>query len=171
MTLTVSTSRYGALFWSKLVCVVVGLFGVEFLAYRLSSGSQVIALTFTAVSGLFAGVALAAFIGSIDSKFINIPVWLIPTLYLYAAIQSFYVFFQFHKEASCCMPVFVDKTQITVTIFAFVLKAVLFITVTWILRTGRLVYFMIEESSLNFRRDRNFEEFLGSIKIEEAQLT
>ena len=170
MTLTVSTSRYGALFWSKLVCLVVGLFAVEFLTFRLSNDSQVVALAFTAVSGLFASVALAAFIGSVDSKFINIPVWLIPTLYLYAAIQSFYVFFQF-QEVTSGASVFVTKTQITVTICAFILKAVLFITITWVLRTGRLVYFMIEESSLNFRRDRNFAEFLETMKIEEAQLT
>jgi hypothetical protein len=174
MTLTVSTSRYGALFWSKLVCSVIGVFGVEFLAHGLLSETQVVALTFAAMSGLFAGVALAAFIGSIDSKFINIPVWLIPALYLYAAIQSFYVFFEFHEGARSdpsFVPTFVNKTQIAVTVFAFVLKAVLFITVTWVLRTGRLVYFIIEESSLNFRRDRNFAEFLEFIKIEETQLT
>lgn len=170
MTLTVSTSKYGALFWSKLVCSIVGLFVIEFFAYRFSSGNEVVALTFTAISGLFASVALAAFVGSIDSKFINIPIWLIPTLYLYAAIQSFYVFFEFGGVASC-VPTFVNKTQIMVTIFAFILKAVLFITITWILRTGRLVYFIIEESSLNFRRDRNFAEFLETIKIEETRLS
>ena len=175
MTLTVSTSRYGALFWSKLVCLIIGMFGVEYLAYRLSNGNPVTELTFTAISGLFASVALAAFIGSIDSKFINVPVWLIPALYLYAAIQSIYVFFGFHEVVSSSigpsMSSFVNKTQITVTIFAFILKAVLFVTITWILRTGRLVYFMIEEGSLNFRRDRNFAEFLDTIKIEETQLT
>jgi len=58
-----------------------------------------------------------------------------------------------------------------VTILAFILKAVLFITVTWILRTGKLVYFMIEESSLNFKRDKNFAGFLDNIRIEETQLT
>jgi hypothetical protein len=170
MTLTVSTSKYGALFWSKLVCSIVGLFVIEFFAYKLSGGNEDVALTFTAISGLFASVALAAFVGSIDSKFINIPVWLIPALYLYAAIQSFYVFFEFGSVASS-VPAFVNKTQIMVTIFAFILKAVLFITITWVLRTGRLVYFIIEESSLNFRRDRNFAEFLDTIRIEETQLT
>jgi hypothetical protein len=175
MTLTVSTSKYGALFWSKLVCLIFVVFGLELLVHGISHGNPVTSLTFTALSGLFASVALAAFIGSIDSKFINVPVWLIPFLYLYAAIQALYVFFEFHEVASQMVasnvPTFVNKTQITVTIFAFVLKAVLFMTVTWILRTGRLVYFMIEESSLNFRRDRNFAEFLDTVKIEESQLT
>jgi hypothetical protein len=170
MTLTVSTSKYGALFWSKLVCSIVTLGVVEFFAYRLSGGNETIALAFTTVSGLFASVALASFIGSIDSKFINVPVWLIPALYSYAAIQALYVFFEFGGVPSSA-PAFVNKTRIMVTVLAFILKAVLFITVTWILRTGRLVYFMIEESSLNFKRDKNFEGFLDNIRIEETQLT
>ncbi|HYV14192.1 MAG TPA: hypothetical protein VE980_25010 [Pyrinomonadaceae bacterium] len=86
MTLTVSTSKYGALFWSKLLCSVLVMFGIELLSYRLSGRNEVVALAFTAISGLFASVALASFVGSINSKFINVPVWLIPILYLYVTL-------------------------------------------------------------------------------------
>lgn len=92
MTLTVSTRSYGPLFWARLVSSVLGVYVIEWLLFRLSHGNPVVALTFTAFSGLFASVALAAFVGSINSKFINIPIWLVPALYLYAAIQAFYVF-------------------------------------------------------------------------------
>jgi hypothetical protein len=53
-----------------------------------------------------------------------------------------------------------------VTILAFILKLFYSLPVTWILRTDDLVYFMIEKSSLNFKRDKNFEGFLDNIRIE-----
>lgn len=170
MTLTVSTSKYGPLFWSKLICLILAIYTIEWLTFRLSNGNEIVALSFTIVSGLFASTALAAFVGSINSKFINVPIWLIPALYLYAAIQSLYVFFEM-EDITLNMPAFVDRTQILITVFAFILKTILFITVTWILRTGRLVYFIIQESSLNFKRDDNFSEFLDVIDIKEAELT
>lgn len=170
LTLTVSTSKYGPLFWGKLLCVILGVFAIEWLTFRLSGNDKVVALSFTMASGLFAGMALAAFVGSINSKFINTPVTFILLLYLYAAIQSLYVFFELEGTSST-VPGFVQRTEILITVFAFILKTLLFLIVTWILRTGRLVFFIIEESSLNFRRDRNFSEFLKTIKIKETQFT
>lgn len=177
MTLTVSTSRYGPLFWGKLLFVVFLVYGIEWAAYKTSGSREGIALSFSIVSGLFASVALAAFVGSIDSKFLNVPIWLIPALYLYAGIQSLYIFFELEhvifkfQNEQLGAYVFVQKTQIVITIFTFILKTLLFITVTWILRSGRLVYFMIEEGSLNYKKDKNFATFLDNIEVEEARLT
>jgi hypothetical protein len=169
MTLTVSTRTYGPLFWARLVSSALGVYAIEWLLFKVSHGNPVVALTFTAFSGLFASVALAAFVGSMNSKFINIPIWLVPTLYLYAAIQSFYVFFEF-TSAMSNVSAFVEKTRITITIFAFILKTILFITVTWVLRTGRLIYFMIQEGSVHFGRDKNFAKFLKAVKVVEMKI-
>ncbi len=168
MTLTVSTSKYGILFWGKLVSFVLAAFGIELVSTFATHGSAGVGRTFTILSGLFAATALAAFVGSINSKFINIPIWLVGTLYLYAALQSLYVFVEPGDTTGALL---VETTEIVITLLAFVLKAILFVTVTWILRTGRLVYFMIEESSLNFAKDKSFSEFLKILRIGEAELT
>jgi hypothetical protein len=169
MTLTVSTAKYGLLAWGKLICLVLGISMVEWFAFGLSNHNESVALSFTMASGLFASTALAAFVGSINSKFINTPITVILVLYVYAAIQSLYVFFELEATSSS-VPGFVQTTAILITILAFILKALLFLTVTWILRTGRLVFFVAEEASLNFRRDRNFGEFRDKVKITEANL-
>lgn len=206
MTLTVSTAKYGAIFWFKLSFIVVGLFLIERLFF-----DQVGVLWFTVLSGLFASTALAAFIGSIDSKFINIPIKLVATLYLYAALQSLYILIELTEKVGAFYKTLLEQTvelskrpetwklqpenwklisellmteqsirsllnfleisTILMIALAFFLKAALFITVTWMLRTGRLVYFIIEEGSLNFKRDRNFVEFSERIKVSESTLT
>ena len=178
MTLTITTSKYGALFWSKLICLVLALYSIEWLMYKLSHNSQLVTLSFALVAGLFAGTALAAFIGSINSKFINIPVRLFVILYFYAAIQPLYVFFGLEKE-KINSSVFTDQSILTfiqqiiifMPIFAFILKVVLFIVVTWILQTGRLIYFQVQEGSLNNSRDKHFAKFLEVVDIDETQLT
>lgn len=196
MTLTVSTTKYGVIFWFKLSLIVVGLFLIERLFF-----DQVGVLWFTVLSGLFASTALAAFVGSIDSKFINIPIKLVATLYLYAALQSLYILIELSEKVGAFYKALLEKLgllepesrkvisqflmtdqsiqsllnfleigTILMIALAFFLKAALFITVTWMLRTGRLVYFLIEEGSLNFKRDRNFGEFSERIKVSESTL-
>jgi hypothetical protein len=177
MTLTVSTSKYGPLSWAKLVLIICLVSVVEWVAYHLvDSGKDSVTISFSILAGLFASIALAAFVGSIDSKFINVPLWLILSLYLYAAIQSLYIFFELEHfilklgDKNLSLRVFVQRTQILITVFSFLLKTILFLAVTWILRTGRLVYFMAEEGSLNFKRDKNFAAFVERIELEEASI-
>lgn len=199
MTLTVSTAKRGVIFWVKIACIVLGVFVVEWVISNQLKGNILVALLFAMISGLFASMALAAFVGSIDSKFINIPVRVVSILYVYAALQSLYVLFVLRErieslnisvkpeelnlasqdiqrvlEAIQSMLLkifnFLEIADIAIIILAALFKAILFITVTWMLRTGRLIYFIIEEGSLNYKRDKNFEEFSQTIETSASSL-
>lgn len=50
-------------------------------------------LLFHLVSGVASGVALALFVGRLDSKYIDVPQWIIITLSAYALLQPTYILF------------------------------------------------------------------------------
>lgn len=129
--------------------------------------------------GFFGSVALMSIIGRLNSKFINIPVWLGIFLYCYAPIQIMYVFFDYYSlspeleiahETYQYFKIPISIFPSFVMFFTLALKSMFFLVVTWLLKTGRLLFFIIEESSLNFIRDENFKQFLDSIDFEDGNL-
>lgn len=164
MTMTVSTSKYGLFHWIRFFIIIFIIFLIDYIATpRLTSAEFWMSLA----SGLFASFSMAAFFGSINSRTINIPLWVILLLNLYASIQPLYVFFD--KNITASIP-HVEYLQISVVLLAFLLKVLLFLVVTWILQTGRLTHLVVQESSINFQTDELFKNFLDNSKLREAQL-
>lgn len=162
MTLTVSTSRLGFVYWVRLGIPVILLFVLEMFTANENNS-----IWFSLLSGVIASFTMAAFFGSINSKFINVPVPIILALYVYAAIQPLYVFFG--DESGKFLHA--KTIQMIVSMVAFSCKVLLFLIVTWILQTGRLAYFIIEESSLNFKRNDDFKFFLDRVQLKEGKLS
>lgn len=170
MTLTVSTSRLGFVYWVRLGIPVVIIFIIEWL---IAEPNINISIWFSLFSGVIAGLSMAAFFGSINSKFINVPLWLILVLHIYAAIQPFYVFFSAHFSDLFQEKYYyyVQNIMVVVSFTAFLCKILLFLVVTWILQTGRLAFFVIEEGSLNFKRNETFRKFLKVASLREDTLS
>ncbi len=161
MTFTVSTSRYGVVEWTRLF---IPIFLILILEHFSTKETEI---WYSLLSGLIASFAMAAFFGRLTSKFINVPLWAILFLHLYAAIQPLYVFFSDFFETSD----YSEAIMVIVGVVAFFLKILLFLIMTWILQTGRMVFFIIEESSVNFERDDRFFGFLESTNLKENKLT
>ncbi|GJM35446.1 MAG: hypothetical protein DHS20C18_44470 [Saprospiraceae bacterium] len=165
MTMTVSTSKMKWYSWIKFVLII---FSISFLEY-LFSGNERNQIYFGVLSGLFGGLAFAAFVGSIDSKFVNFPIWIIMTLYLYAAIQPFYLMIEYHVQLKLELSL-VEEIKSIIFGLVLLLKIVMYWAVTWILRTNRLLYAIFEEGSLNYQREINFQNFNTLVETTESKL-
>ena len=180
LVLTISTSKLSKKYWMNWIIVIIILTVIECVLVEIYPGKEYyIEFWAKMISGLFGSVALMSIIGRLNSKYINIPVWLGFTLYCYAAIQPLYVFFYYHSLAPSIQTgetrfvVFEVEMSVFpyfVMFFTLLLKALFFLVVTWLLKTGRLLFFVMEESSLNFIRDENFKRFLGSIEFEDSSV-
>lgn len=169
MTLSVSTAKFGIWSWTKFVIVIFIMFLIDAGVTEKSNNYNFV---FALISGLFASLAMASFVGSINSRVITIPLRVLLPLTLYAAIQTLYVFFVSDNIFSDNqeIKIVIENTQTVVLLFAFILKILLFLLVTWILQTGRLVHFIIQEGSLNYQREDNFALLVEHSKLKEVTL-
>lgn len=169
MTLSVSTSKFGIWSWARFAIIIIIIFFIDAGFTAISSNYNFV---FSLVSGLFASLAMASFVGSMNSRVITIPLEVLLPLTLYAAIQTLYVLFVsdniFNEKSE--IKSFIENTQTVILIFAFVLKILLFLFVTWILQTGRLVHFIIQEGSLNYQREDNFTILVENSKLKQVKL-
>lgn len=180
LTLTISTSRLSKKFWFNWIFFVVLISGFEYLILKtLPNYEYQIGFWSKLIFGFLGSVSLMIVIGRLTSKFINIPLWIIMLLYIYAAIQALYPFFyyikftptlQLAKDRNYVFTVEMSYSLYFIMFFALILKSLFFLIVTWILKTGRILFFIVEESSLNFSREDNFKDFIDAVKIENSYL-
>jgi hypothetical protein len=169
MTLSVSTAKFGIWYWTKFAIVIFIIFLID---TGLTEKSNNYDFVFALISGLFASLAMASFVGSINSRVITIPLRVLLPLTLYAAVQTLYVFFVSDSIFSDKLEIktVIENTQTVILLFAFILKILLFLLVTWILQTGRLVHFIIQEGALNYQREDNFAILVEHSKLKEVKL-
>jgi hypothetical protein len=102
--------------------------------------------------GIAGAVVLALFVGRLNSKFIDAPIWVIALLYVYAAIQPLYpVIISGQEQDKISGAVFTNA--------ALVLKVILFLFVTWLLESGRLLFYFVRVRRLNMQVDWDWQEF------------
>lgn len=87
---------------------------------------------FKTLSGIINCIAIALFIGRLDSKFIHIRSWLITILYIYAAVQPLYAFFGDDELIKC------------IVLYAVLFSKVhFFLIVSFAIKTHRLSDFVL----------------------------
>jgi hypothetical protein len=109
--------------------------------------------------GIAGATALALFVGRLDSKFINAPVWVIGLLYIYASIQPLYPVIN-------PVPV-INEDKISgavLTNAAFFLKIILFLFVNWLLESGRILFYFVRVRSLNAQVDGDWQKFAKALE-------
>jgi hypothetical protein len=84
------------------------------------------------LSGVLGGVALALYVGRLQSKLLGSAVWLPPLLYFYTALQPLYA----HIDQDLQWALWLISG-------ALALKCLLYLYVVWLFKSGRLLYYFL----------------------------
>jgi hypothetical protein len=133
--------------WSRAMAVLALItamdFGVRALLVTQPMDAKTTAVwdsvaeAFEIGSGLAAGLATALFVGRLDSKFIDLPLWAVISLYAYAVIQP-------------AWSQFIDHPALRATLLnvALVLKTLMFAVMYWLFRSGVFLFYVERFSKL-----------------------
>ncbi len=99
-------------------------------------------------SGLIGGLALAQYVGRIQSRFLSPPTFFPLAFYLYAVIQPLYLF--------------IPDPQGGVVIIeaALILKCLLYLYMAWLFNSGRLLFYLVRVKSMYETVDAEWKAFL-----------
>ncbi|HEX8847362.1 MAG TPA: winged helix-turn-helix domain-containing protein [Pyrinomonadaceae bacterium] len=100
------------------------------------------------VSGIAGGIAMALYVGRLQSKFLGPPPWLLIALYSYTAIQPLYVFFNNRQ----LWPVILIDV-------ALILKCLLFLYMAWLFQSGRLLFYLVQVRRTYQKVETDWQEF------------
>lgn len=179
LTLTITTT--GRIIFSLIIKILLIITVITilqlYLSTRLGYNQEHVQFWFRLIFGLIACSVFSTVFGRLlDSKFVNTPILLSTMMYFYAAIQPLYCLFDFTSMRLSVDNALLADISIKPTVFFFVLsiafymKILLFLIITWILRTGRLLYFVAQEGSLNYKNDDEIKLFIQNISIEDSRL-
>jgi hypothetical protein len=136
-----------------LLVVIVGTFA-SMLVNGLDNYNKLFEGSMGLVGGVFGAVAMALWVGRLDSKFLMVPQGAIWALYFYAILQtSWFVF----PNA--------DERLMVITGIALILKVVVYLVCSWLLSSGRLLYFFQELRLLYGEEGAEEGPMRGSVKV------
>lgn len=117
---------------------------------------------FRVVSGISGAIAMALFVGRLQSKFFNPPAKLIAALYSYTAIQPLFVFFDDESKSMPFITALVIHT-------ALILKCFLFLYLFWTFKTGRLLFYLVRVRLTNKEIENEWEYFQTVLEKNSAE--
>lgn len=178
LTVTISTSRIPIITWIRWSLLVIIFSLIEIVLINIFENHRYeIEFGLRYLTGGIASIVLMAFLGRLGSKFLNIPLGVFLIFYFYVLVQFMYPFFNYTEvqlinsdHSSWNMTLKVEYLHFGLSFFALIVKAILFLVITWLLQTGKILFFVIQESSLNFKRDDEFERMLRHVPIEDTHL-
>lgn len=156
-----TTAGVGLVAASGVVLYAIAQLGFCFKALRtaaaldenaLRANVEAVSNNFDVGSGLISSVVLAMFIGRMDSKFINVSWPVLMMLYLYAAVQPSWSYFELIRSSEPnSMAVSATSAEELLFLFAWIAKAVLFALFAWVFHTGRLDFYFLRVRRLQDR--------------------
>lgn len=117
---------------------------------------------FRVVSGISGAIAMALFVGRLQSKFFNPPAKLIGVLYAYTAIQPLFVFFDDESKSMPFITALVIHT-------ALILKCFLFLYLFWTFKTGRLLFYLVRVRLTNKEIENEWDYFQTVLEQEDTK--
>lgn len=179
LNITISTSKISEATWI-IFAVIVGI--VSFLEPALffnienESTTNIIKFWIQLGISLISGLTLIAFLGRLSGKFMNIPLYLMMFLYSYVLYQLLYPFV-YCKSITLYFPdsptgttLFLDTFHVIMSLFSIIFISALYVVITWLLDSGKMLYFISEESSINFKQNDDFNKFLLSVPMKENKI-
>lgn len=106
------------------------------------------------ISGLVGGMALAQYVGRIQSRFLYPPTLLPLAFYLYAVIQPLYLFIP-------------DPVGVLIINTALILKCLLYLYMAWLFNSGRLLFYLVRVNKMFETVDAEWRGFL--LALDKAQ--
>lgn len=130
------------------------LVGVAALQGELiSEGSARIIRGADWLSGVLGGVAMALYVGRLQSKFLGSAVWLPPLLYFYTALQPLYAHIAQDRQWA-----------VWLISGALALKCLLYLYVVWLFKSGRLLYYFLRVRRVYESVEAEWKSFYSIIK-------
>jgi hypothetical protein len=144
-------------FW---IAFLVVTFSAAELALVLSSGDPAtLSQVFGVGYGITAATATALVVGRLDSTLLGVPTAALIVLFVYAAIQpTFELLLEPNKPNTKTIAAAV------IAVVALVSKIVLFAVTRWLLKTNRLLYYMVRAYRNFEKADEDRKEFFASIR-------
>ena len=84
----------------------------------------------TLLTGIYAGITMALFVGRLQSRFLGPPFWILYLLYSYTAIQPLVLYMDDYP-----------RWGMYILNFALFLKCLLYLYVTWLFQSGLLLFY------------------------------
>lgn len=156
-----------------LLCVAIALF---FIADMASPGDQTTRMIFRLLSGLWVGVSMGLLVGCLESEYLHVISGRYPTsrrvaigsLYLYAVLQVAFVGFGFQYGASLRPDLMLVENF--ASILSLPLKLLFISLCYWLLREGRLEFYMQKTRKTIQTADADWAEFQGESREATAVL-
>ncbi|HEX7315709.1 MAG TPA: winged helix-turn-helix domain-containing protein [Pyrinomonadaceae bacterium] len=105
------------------------------------------------LSGVLGGVAMALYVGRLQSKFLGSAVWLPPLLYFYTALQPLYAHIAQDRQWA-----------VWLISGALALKCLLYLYVVWLFKSGRLLYYFLRVRRVYEGVEAEWKSFYSIIK-------
>ena len=132
--------------WGVILVAAFALEGVFIHVEALRPYAE----AFSWLSGFGQGVAIALVIGRLESRFVASPLLLIGALYVYAVIQGAWaVVNHVHAMQSSSGSDDFLYLRTSLTLAALILKLLMFLFVSWLMSSPRLVYYLCRVSDLD----------------------
>jgi hypothetical protein len=112
-------------------------------------------------SGIAGGIAMALYVGRLQSKFLGPSPRLVIALYSYTAIQSLFVFLVEGPEAMVVSINAATVTSVAVILInvALILKCLLYLYMAWLFQSGRLLFYFVRVRRTYQRVETEWLEF------------
>lgn len=123
------------------------------------------------IVGLLGTLIFGLFVVQLKDKHLNAPVWLIALLLCYAAIQPLYPVlhgvFKLLAQVNVSLAPIIEFSPTAVVGFAWAFKLILFIFVYFIIKSGRLQFYLIATRIINEAVDKRWNTFQELLKKNE----
>jgi len=139
--------------WGRWLAVVIGFSFVQF--FVVSVIHLQVGHLFDWISGLGSAIALALFIGQLDSRYLNPPLWFLVMMYAYVAIQSGFAVFG--------MPAKPLEQALLVNVALF-FKCALYLYVVWLFHSGRFLFYLVRTANMNQRVGDEWRQFSEALE-------
>jgi|GEM_PF-1521207 len=114
-----------------LVLILLGVTFIEFL-FVAPIDKSFIPKGASLVSGIAGGIAMALYVGRLQSKFLGPRPWLLIALYSYTAIQPLFVYLE---KSTVWTVLLID--------LALILKCLLYLYMAWLFQSGLLLFYFV----------------------------
>lgn len=155
-------------FWMLPVIFLIAAIFFEIIAAFFLWSWPAFTVVTRSLIGLAAAVSMAMFVGRLESRFFSVPAKVIGSLYLYAALQVFYVFFEVPGASNLPEGLIQARDALLlvkpmVVSVALPLKVLLYLVVYWALTTGRLLFYFEEIMDIFRTIDGRWNKFKEGI--------
>ncbi len=129
-------------FFILIIFILIEVFAIFFFE---STDNLIL---FKIITGIISSVSIALLIGRLDSRFLNISIWFILTMFIYASIQLLPAYFDLYSQDASNNLDLSSVVESFALNFALFSKAVFFLLIYWLINEGKLMRYIIHVNNV-----------------------